>query len=92
MQHVGFSTDSRCTVTAAYDGTVRLWRLKLDDMIGVACQTAGRNFTPAEAKLFLETSGHANHVLTDGRDDGHAPLQSKADTIPFRGGGWYGLR
>jgi len=53
VQHVGFSKDSRWVMTGAYDGTVRLWRLKLGDLVGVACQTAGRDLTPAEAQTFL---------------------------------------
>jgi WD40 repeat protein len=53
VQHVGFSKDSRWVITGAYDGTVRLWRLQLDDLVGVACQTAGRDLTPDEARTFL---------------------------------------
>jgi WD40 repeat protein len=45
VQQVGFSRDSRWVITDAYDGTVRLWRLKLGDLVGVACQTAGRDLT-----------------------------------------------
>ena len=50
---VGFSKDSQWAITSAYDGTVRLWRLKLDDLVRVACQTAGRDLTSAEARTFL---------------------------------------
>ena len=53
VQHVGFSKDSRWVITGAYDGTVRLWRLQLGDLVGVACQTAGRDLAPAEARAFL---------------------------------------
>jgi len=53
VEHVGFSKDSRWVVTGAYDGTVRLWRLDLSDLVGIACQTAGRDLTPEEAKVFL---------------------------------------
>jgi len=53
VQHVGFSKDSRWVITGAYDGTVRLWRLELGDLVRVACQTAGRDLTPAEARTFL---------------------------------------
>ena len=53
VQHVGFSEDSRWVITGAYDGTVRLWRLQLDDLVGIACQTAGRDLTRAEARTFL---------------------------------------
>ena len=37
----------------AYDGTVRLWRLRLDDLIQGACATAGRTLTPAEVEQYL---------------------------------------
>jgi WD40 repeat protein len=53
VQHVGFSKDGRWLVTGAYDGTVRLWRLKLGDLVGLACQTAGRDLTAVEARTFL---------------------------------------
>jgi WD40 repeat protein len=53
VQHVGFSKDSGWVISGAYDGTVRLWRLKLGDLVGIACQTAGRDLTPAEARTFL---------------------------------------
>jgi WD40 repeat protein len=53
VQHVGFSKDSRWVISGGYDGTVRLWRLKLDDLVGIACQTAGRDLTLAEARTFL---------------------------------------
>lgn len=55
VEHVGFSKD--WVVTGAYDGTVRLWRLKLSDLVGIACQTAGRDLTPEEAKVFLGDQG-----------------------------------
>jgi WD40 repeat protein len=49
----GFSQDSRWVFTASDDGTVRLWRLKLADLIDIACQTAGRQLTPEEVRDFL---------------------------------------
>ena len=62
--HVGFSKDSRWIVTGAYDGTVRLWRLKLADLVGIACQTAGRDLIPEEAKDFLGEE-HSQGPCTD---------------------------
>jgi WD40 repeat protein len=53
VEHVGFSQDSRWVVTGAYDGTVRRWRLNLSDLVGMACQTAGRDLTPEEVRDFL---------------------------------------
>jgi WD40 repeat protein len=53
VQHLGFSKDSRWVITGAYDGTIRLWRLNLSDLVGIACQTAGRDLTSSEALIFL---------------------------------------
>lgn len=53
VAHIGFTKDSRWVITGAYDGTVRLWRLTLPDLVGIACQTAGRDLTPEEAEAFL---------------------------------------
>ena len=50
---IGFSKDGRWAVTGAHDGTVRLWRLKLADLIDVACKIAGRELTAEEITTFL---------------------------------------
>jgi WD40 repeat protein len=51
--HLGFTPDSRWLISGANDGSVRLWRLGLTDLIDVACQTAGRQLTPDEARQFV---------------------------------------
>jgi WD40 repeat protein len=39
-----FSNDHQWLVTVSYDDKIgRLWRLPLDDLVGIACRTAGRN-------------------------------------------------
>ena len=53
VPHLGFSPDGRWLISGAYDGTVRLWRLRLDDLIQVACASAGRALTPAEVEQYL---------------------------------------
>jgi hypothetical protein len=55
MEYVGLkdTKDSHWVITGAYDGTVRLWRLNLSDLDEIACQTAGRDLTPEEAKVFF---------------------------------------
>ena len=49
---IGFTDDQRM-VTGALDGTVRIWRLKLDDLIDAACRVAGRELTAEEVTTFL---------------------------------------
>ena len=50
---IGFTQDGRRMVTGALDGTVRVWRLKLADLIDVACRIAGRELTTDEVTAFL---------------------------------------
>ena len=40
-------------MTGAHDGTVRMWRLKLADLIDAACRVAGRELTAQEVTTFL---------------------------------------
>jgi len=56
VQHLGFTPDSRWLVSGAYDGTVRRWRLRRDDLVEIACRTAGRDLTTEEAVQFLPAS------------------------------------
>jgi WD40 repeat protein len=51
--HLAFSPDGRRLISGAYDGTVRQWRLGLDDLIQVACTSAGRTLSPAEIEHYL---------------------------------------
>ena len=53
VPHLGFSPDGRWLISGAYDGTMRRWRLRLDDLIQVACASAGRTLTPAEVEQYL---------------------------------------
>ena len=41
-------------VTASEDNTTRLWTLRLDELVDLACRTAGRNLTPEEWEQYRE--------------------------------------
>jgi WD40 repeat protein len=41
-------TDGRWLVTGHHDGKARLWRLRVEDLIDLACRTAGRNLRDDE--------------------------------------------
>jgi WD40 repeat protein len=56
---LAISPDGRWLVTSARDTTVRLWRLQLDDLLDLACRTAGRNLTREEWEQYLSGSGEA---------------------------------
>lgn len=53
VQHLAFTPNGRWLVSGAHDGTVRNWRLRRDDLIEVACRTAGRDLTAEESAQFL---------------------------------------
>ena len=38
----------RWLATASWDRTARLWNLRLDELMDLACQVAGRNFSRVE--------------------------------------------
>ena len=50
---VAISADSRWLVTGSYDKTARLWNLRLDELVELACRTAGRNLTKEEWAQYL---------------------------------------
>jgi WD40 repeat protein len=52
---IAISADSRWLVTGSKDGTARVWRLQVNDLMELACQTAGRNLSYDEwQKYFSE--------------------------------------
>jgi len=66
---VSFSADSSTLLTGANDGTARLWHVQLDELIGLACRTAGRNMTLAEwRELFGDQEPYRRTCLDYGRD------------------------
>jgi WD40 repeat protein len=50
---VAISPDNRWLVTGNEDGIVRIWPLRLDELVDLACRTAGRNLTDAEREQYF---------------------------------------
>jgi WD40 repeat protein len=48
VEAVAISPDDRWIVTGSRDNLARLWHLQNDNLIALACQISGRNFTQAE--------------------------------------------
>ncbi len=47
------SGDNHWLVTLSFDGRALLWKLRLDEMIDLACRTAGRNLTRGEWEQYF---------------------------------------
>ena len=50
---VAISADTRWLVTGSWDKTARLWDLRLDELLNLACRTAGRNLTKEEWAQYM---------------------------------------
>jgi WD40 repeat protein len=50
---VGISPDNHWLVTGSDDKTARLWLLQVNDLINLARDTVGRNFSDDEGKLYF---------------------------------------
>ena len=53
---VAFAVDGAALYTAGADGAIRRWTVRLDDLVAVACTTAGRNLTIAEWDQIFDTA------------------------------------
>ena len=53
ISKVTFSPDNHWLATGSSDGVVRLWTLRLDELIDLACRTAGRNLSRDEWALYF---------------------------------------
>jgi hypothetical protein len=54
IDQLAFSGDGRWLIgDPIYDSTVRLWPLRTDELIRLACRTAGRNLTQEEWALYF---------------------------------------
>jgi WD40 repeat protein len=67
---VAISSDNRWLVTGSWDNTARLWGLHLDELIDLACRTAGRNLTRAEWEQYFPGQDYRKTCE-------HLPLQVK---------------
>jgi WD40 repeat protein len=50
---LAISPDSHWLVTDSDDGTARLWNLRLDELVDLACRTAGRNLAWEEWEQYF---------------------------------------
>lgn len=50
---VAISPDNRRVVTGSDDNTARLWDLRLDELVELACRTAGRSLTKEEWAQYM---------------------------------------
>jgi WD40 repeat protein len=53
IRAIAISADSRYLVTGSWDGTARVWHLKPEDLVEIACRTAGRSLTRQEWNLYI---------------------------------------
>ena len=53
VHDVAISPDSRWLLSGSADGSARVWPLHAEELIEMACATAGRNLTPAEWEQYL---------------------------------------
>ncbi len=50
---ISFSADSHWLVTGSYDHTARIWNLRPNELVDLACRTAGRNLTDKEWSTYF---------------------------------------
>jgi tetratricopeptide (TPR) repeat protein len=81
---VEFSADGRFVLTSSDDGTARLWHARMDDLLRVADERIGRDFTREERRQFADLLGPENRRVLetwDLVDRLHGELYMAADVL-----------
>jgi len=64
IRHAVFTTDGSRLVTIS--DTIRVWSLRLDNLMRLACRTAGRNLTKDEWEQYLPARRASRSARTSG--------------------------
>ena len=75
IQEITISPDSRWLLSASADGTAQIWPLRTEELIQMACATAGRNLTRAEWEQYLANNQY--HATCDNLPAGETAVSSQ---------------
>jgi WD40 repeat protein len=64
---MAMSTDNHWLATGSADVSTRLWTLRPEELITLACRTAGRNMTVTEWQQYFSGELYRNICIDPGR-------------------------